>query len=181
MRADLEKCLKSTNTNPADLCPLERVLLTTDGTLTDIIEAYLLEPIALVKLSEIISPLRYPFPPLALELGSDVVDRKILLRGTTTKRNYVYAETLLALERLDASFRDALLNSKTPLGRLWLEHKLETFKEIVGMGEQAPTPELCFYFDIQPEQRILMRTYRVMSNHQPLMLITEKFPRGIHC
>jgi chorismate-pyruvate lyase len=181
MRQDLEKVLCGANTKLEHLCPLERVLLTTDGTLTDILEAYLLEPIRLVKLSEESRSLTEGLASLGLEPGSRVVDRKILLQGTRSERNYVHAESVIALDRLEDSFRDDLLTSKMPLGRLWLTHKLETFKEIVAFGEQPPDSDLSLYFGLRAEERVLMRTYRVISNRQPLMLITERIPRGIYC
>ena len=49
------------------LAPLQRVLLITDGTLTEILEAYLLEPIELVKISERVVTGKDVNAPLLLE------------------------------------------------------------------------------------------------------------------
>jgi chorismate-pyruvate lyase len=61
------------------------------------------------------------------------------------------------------------------MGRLWLEHRLETFKEILRMYRE-PAGNLASYFKIQGEAQLLCRTYLVFSNRQPIIMITEKFP-----
>src|SRR5438128_1395160 len=109
--------------NPAGLPLLQRVLLMNDGTLTDALEAAFLEPIALVKLAIDLHDTAHPFPLIDLPAGSAIMERKILLRGETTGTTYIYAESTLALDRLDPTFRDQLVNSKLPLGRLWIDHK----------------------------------------------------------
>lgn len=63
------------------------------------------------------------------------------------------------------------------MGRLWLENRIETFKEIVASHRQ-PAGELAQYFKIDPEEQLLSRTYRVFSNQQAMMTITEKFPES---
>nr|MDP9127381.1 chorismate pyruvate-lyase family protein [Pseudomonadota bacterium] len=115
----------------AGLTPLQRVLLTTDGTLTDILEAFLLEPIGLIKLEQTMALAAQHDDELAPETGENFLERKILLRGSKSARNFVYAESTIAIGRLAAALGQALLHSDTPLGRLWLEHRLETFKELI--------------------------------------------------
>jgi len=128
----------------AVLNPLERILLITDGTVTEILQAYYREPINLIKLSEKIS-----------------------------------TESLIAIEKFDdelrASMRDTLLNSNLPLGRLWLDHRLETFKEMVSQ-RQEKAHNLCSIFDISNDHHVVLRTYRVFSRKKKIMLITEMFP-----
>ena len=162
---------------PSRLSAFQRILLTTDGTLTEILEAYLLEPIQIVKLSEEIILTTQDIPPLDLKSGSEVIERKVLLQGKISRKNFIYAESLLVHERLKPKFRDELLKSKIPMGRLWLEHRIETFKEIIDSSQQL-AENLSSYFKIQTEDRMLSRTYRVFSNHQPIMMITEKFPEN---
>ena len=157
------------------LKPLQRILLVTDGTLTEILEATFLERIQLIKVcQQIISPTAVhaelePGPQEAL------LERKILLRGVTSARNYVYAESVIVLDRLSPAFRDGLLNSAVPLGRLWLEHKLETFKDVPDVRCQ-PADDIHHHFGCQESSPLLVRTYRVLSAARPVMLISEYFP-----
>jgi chorismate-pyruvate lyase len=155
--------------------PLQRVLLVTDGTLTEILEANFFERIRLVKVSQKIIPGTASHALLDPIPGESLIERKILLRGEESHRNYAYAESLIAVDRLAPSFRDGLLNSATPLGRLWLEHKLETFKELQEVRSQ-PADGLRQYFECAASAPLLVRTYRVFSAAKPVMVITEYFP-----
>ncbi|MGF1539077.1 MAG: chorismate--pyruvate lyase family protein [Pleurocapsa sp.] len=175
MREDLNRSLIRNHIDPSRLSTLQRIVLTTDGTLTEILEAYLFEKIRIVKLSEGIVSITQDIPPLAVKQGSEVIERKVLLQGKISRKNFIYAESILVTERLDEKFKNELLHSKTPLGRLWLEHKLETFKEIIDTAEET-ADRLLAYFPLQPEDKIFSRTYRVFSQRQPIMTITEKFP-----
>jgi chorismate-pyruvate lyase len=155
--------------------PLQRVLLVTDGTLTEILEANFVERIRLVKVSQRVISATASDALLDPDPGEALIERKILLQGEESHRNYVYAESLIAVERLAPSFRDELMNSATPLGRLWLEHKLETFKELHEVRSQ-PADDLCDYFECAATAQLLARTYRVFSATKPVMVITEYFP-----
>lgn len=175
MREDLNRSLVRNHINPAKLSTLQRIVLTTDGTLTEILEAYLFEKIRIVKLAEGIVSLNRDIPSLEVERGGEVIERKVLLQGKISRKNFIYAESILVTERLEEEFKNELLHSKTPLGRLWLEHKLETFKEIIDTAEET-ADKLLAYFPLKPEDRVFSRTYRVFSQRQPIMTITEKFP-----
>jgi chorismate-pyruvate lyase len=174
---DVQKALTRSYIEPSTLSQFQRILLTTDGTLTEILAAYLCEQIHLVKLSEQLYNIKHDLEPLNLQSGMDVIDRQILLQGKISRRNFIYAETLLVPDRLESKFKQELLVSQTPLGRLWLEHKLETFKEIVDTAKE-PAGVLAAHFGISPEDALLSRTYRVFSQREPIMMITEKFPES---
>lgn len=175
MRTDLDESLAKSHIELSTLSPFQRILLTTDGTLTKILEAYLFEPIQIVKLSEGIVSITKDLLPLNLNIGNQIIERKILLQGKISQRNLIYAESILALERLDKNFKDELLKSKIPMGKLWLEYKIETFKEIIDSSKES-AENLSNYFKIAKEDKMLSRTYRVFSNRQPIIMITEKIP-----
>jgi len=155
--------------------PLQRVLLVTDGTLTEILEANFFERIRLVKISQNVISATASHGLLDPNPGEVLIERKILLQGEGSHRNYAYAESLIAVDRLDPSFRNELLDSDTPLGRLWLEHRLETFKELHEVRCQRANA-LCQYFECDDATPLLVRTYRVFSGSRPVMIITEHFP-----
>jgi chorismate-pyruvate lyase len=158
-----------------DLAPIQRILLITDGTLTEILEAHYFEPIRLVKLSQ--QTVTAAAAPALLEpqLGENFMERKIILRGANSGKNYVYAESIIAFERLDKKLSDDLLHSDTPLGRLWLEHRLETFKEMLDIRKE-PANDHAVHFRCSRDALLLMRNYRVSAGGNPAMIITEYFP-----
>jgi chorismate-pyruvate lyase len=177
MRTDLQQSLNRSHINPSALSTFQRLLLTTDGTLTDILEAYLLEEIQVVKLSEELVSITQDILPMQLNKGTEVIARNVLLRGRISRKNFVYAESIIVPERLDEKFREELLKTKTPLSKIWLEQRTETFKEILDSGKE-PANGLADYFNIGPDDNMLFRTYSVFSNRKSSMMITEKFPES---
>ncbi|MEA5469868.1 chorismate--pyruvate lyase family protein [Spirulina sp. 06S082] len=175
MRADLDQSLKRSHIEPSSLSTFQRVLLTTDGTVTEMLEAYLLENMKIVKLAEGLVSSHNDIPALKLQKGTSIIERKILLQGKISHKNFLYAESVIVPERLEERFQDDLLKSKTPIGKLWLQYKVETFKEIIDSGKE-PTGQLADYFLVEKDDKILFRTYIVFTNRQPVMMITEKFP-----
>jgi chorismate-pyruvate lyase len=177
MREDLQQSFTRSHIDPSSLSTFQRILLTTDGTVTHMLEAYLFEQIQVVKLSEQLISVSKDIPEMELIKGTNVIVRKIFLRGKISRRNFIYAESIVAPDRLDESFRKELLETKTPIGKIWLEQRVETFKEIVDSGKE-PANDLADNFKIAPEENMLFRTYCVFTNRKPTMMITEKFPES---
>jgi chorismate-pyruvate lyase len=174
---DLYQLLRDCNIDPSKLSPFQKILLLADGTLTNILEIFLNELIGVVKLSEKIVIITEDIQPLQIKAGTEVLERQILLQDQTNHHNWLYAESMIVLERIDERFRDKLIKSHIPIGKLWREHKTETFKEIINYAQEQ-AGDLSDYFEIKREDNLLSRTYSVCSNNQPVMMITEKFPES---
>ena len=164
-------------TGVPDLSSFQRVLLKANGTVTAMLEAYLSEPIQVVKLSENLANMELELPNIKSNKQEQVIARKVLLQGKISRRNFIYADSLILINNLDERFSHQLLNTKTPIGKLWSEQKVETFKEILDTGIE-PANELSNYFCIEPEENLLFRTYSVSSQGKINMIITEKFPES---
>ena len=177
LRHDLQKSLDRQHIDPSALSIFQRILLTTDGTVTDILEAYLFEQIQVVKLSEQLALLDYDLPIMNLKEGTEAIIRKVLLQGRISQKNFIYADSIIIPERLNEEFRVSLLNTKVPIGRLWFEQRVETFKEILEFSRE-PAGDLANHFNIQLSENLLSRTYCVFSNQKPVKMITEKFPEN---
>ena len=175
LRIDLEKSLSHSELNLENLSPFQRILLTTDGTVTEILEAQFWEPIDLIKLhqEERVSDVDIPY--LEIRSGTEVLVRKILLQGADSKDNYIYAESILVPEQLDASLQKGLISTDKPLGRLMIEAKTETFREILSCKKEK-AEELGEHFDQKFDSTLISRTYRIFADQNPIILITEKFP-----
>ncbi|OQW91097.1 MAG: 4-hydroxybenzoate synthetase [Thiotrichaceae bacterium IS1] len=177
VKLDLYTSLHENNLNPSELSIFQRIILITDGTLTDILESYLSEKLWVIKLFEQMLLTTQAIPFLMLDSQCEVIERKILLQGKESKNNWLYAESTIVPARLDEPFRQALLQSQAPIGQLWATHRVETFKEIIALNWET-AGELADFFRVSSESRLLCRTYRVFSKRQPIMLITEKFPES---
>ena len=154
---------------------LQRLLLVTDGRITDIVQAYSGETVEAVKLRHKLIISGSQSSPLDLDREYQLLDRSIVLQGSQTKTNYLYADSKIVLERLDADIRDELIFTQQPIGKLLRENKIETFREILDCGIE-PAGSLGEYFGIKPSAELIYRTYLVLIAGLPVMQITEKFP-----
>ncbi|MCP4702036.1 MAG: DUF98 domain-containing protein [Gammaproteobacteria bacterium] len=157
------------------LNPLQKIMLSADGTLTKLLEVYLDERMRIIKLMEKVFPAPQAIDALELEAGHDIIERKILLQGESSGRAWLYADSVIVPERLEKRFRDQLLNSHVPIGKLWLEHKIETYKELITTRRET-AGDMGVHFQLDAREILLSRTYRVFCQRMPVMMITEKFP-----
>lgn len=168
----------------ADLSRFQRLLLITDGTVTDMLEQYLQEKIQLRKLHEAtieqVSPAHLHARYLADMSDTPMLERKVLLHGERSQTNWVYAESVILLEHLPAAFRNDLLHQQEPIGRLWEKYRIETFKQIVHFNRHA-AGELADYFAVSKDTQVIARTYTVYTGGLLIMLITEVFPTTFFC
>jgi chorismate-pyruvate lyase len=155
-----------------DLSLFQRILLATDGTVTDLIALYAGEPIRVMKLGQAIHEERAQAELKCTE-PTRLLNRKILLSGA--KKNYLYAESQFVLGRLSKSIQEQMLNTDRPIGLLWKEERLETFREIVGQTVE-PCAAIAQYFDLPSSAPFVSRTYLIHHTGKPLGMITEKWP-----
>lgn len=167
-----------TSVNFNALSVAQRMILTTDGTLTNVLEAYYLEPIQIIKLQE--EPLCIIGEnPLAISPEHEIIDRITLLQTQQSQQNCLYAESIIIKTHLQTQFTEGLASSNKPIGKLWNEYKIETFKETLYRFVE-PAAHLANYFGVKPETLLIGRTYQVISQKQLIMLITEKFPETFY-
>lgn len=177
LRIDLQDSMRQSSLDPKAMSPFQRILLTTDGTVTDILEAQMSESMKVVKLYEEVIPANKTIPYLEIGEGTEVIARKILLRGKCSHKNYIYAESVLVPERLSPAMREALLTTRKPIGLLILESRTESFREILSC-KREPMGEIAQYYDLPEDAPLISRTYRIYAGGHPIMLITEKFPES---
>ncbi|MGF1677160.1 MAG: chorismate--pyruvate lyase family protein [Rivularia sp. (in: cyanobacteria)] len=158
-----------------NLSTFQKILLAANGTVTAALEAYLSEPIKVVKLSETLANINLDFLNIQLD-KEQVIVRKVLLQGKYSGRNFIYASSFILVDNLDKEFSDELLNTNKTIGELWVERKVETYKEIIDYGKHSAN-ELSNYFSIEPDENLIFRTYYVTSQRKIIMIITEKFPQ----
>lgn len=161
------------------LSDLQNILLRTDGTVTELLEYLSREPIVIDKIYQELErelaslPIAHRDCVNATDLPALV--RKILLQGKRTRKNHIYAESTILLNNLPRPFRDELLYTRTPIGKLWSKHKLETYKtDFVATKERADRT-IAQYLEIPFGSDLLSRTYSVYSCGLKSMVITEKF------
>jgi chorismate-pyruvate lyase len=151
---------------------LQKILLATDGTVTDLVALYTAEPIRVKKLTQSI---RQAVAPAQLQCvgATELLHRQILLCGAT--RNYLYADSLFVFGRFSASIRQQLLETDKPIGLMWKEERLETYREIVDQ-RVAPCADIAQHFELPATAEFVSRTYLIYHQGKPLGSITERWP-----
>lgn len=164
------------------LSVFQLVLLTTDGIVSRMIEAYAGERVDLVKLAhrELTPPIRRALPELELEDEHRLIERTVLLRGANTLTNFLHAEAVIVPDRLDAKVCQELRQTKRPIGLLLSDHRVETYREVLS-AERRPAGRLGRYFGTEEGTSMLSRRYRIVTGKCPAILITETFPASTFC
>ncbi len=156
-------------TNPFGL---SAALEGTSGTVTSFLEQLVGEGID-VHIHHHHMVAAHPANGLRVEEGEPLLHRAATLRGRTSGRSYVYAESVIVTGRLLAGFCHRLETSIDPIGRILDELGIAVTRE--GLAEPdglvVPRPNS----DVKIGECLLARTYRVDSEGAPLMIITEWF------
>ncbi len=154
------------------LSTFQKILLTTDGTVTDLIALYTGEPIKVKKIGQkmFLSDNRQNFfcPP-----ETPLLERNVLLCGAS--KNYLYAESVFVIGLLSRSIQYKLLETDCPIGLMWKEEKLDMYRDILGHKTEI-CDTVAAYFDVPPQTPIISRTYSIYHRGKILGTITEKFP-----
>ncbi len=153
----------------------QRVLLTTDGTIVRLLEGCFGEPVRTAELVQFRTPASATDGALEPAGHETILRRKVLLQGSRTGRNYVYADSFTVLDRVGSSLREALLSTSEPIGRLLVSNRVETFREILRVGRRR-AGALGGWFGLEFSDELLFRNYRLISGGRPIMLIAESFP-----
>lgn len=156
------------------LSVFQRVLLTTDGTVTDVLEAYVGEAIRVVKLAQSFGGVATDRSDMARH-NEGVLRRTVLLQGAITGTNFIYGDSVVIPKRLPAAVLEGLLATGKPIGKLLAENRVETFREIVDLGFE-PAAGCAGHFGVTTDSLLVFRTYRIHVGRRPVMRITEKFP-----
>jgi len=166
---------------------LQSIVRCTDGTVTEILAAWASETIGVQTLEQrrIAWPARSQeraadfsdrvVDALGVDRGESIVLRTSVLRGVDTGAPYLYARTAIVPRRLCAPLRSELDEGAAPIGRLLLEHRVETIRDILEAGVQR-AGAAARLLGVHEDETLLTRTYRIVIDGRPAMLITEKLP-----
>jgi chorismate-pyruvate lyase len=155
-----------------DLPPLLRTLLVTDGTVTKVLEAYFWESVEVKALHLDVTRISRPIPWLTLAAGQEVLTRRVELTGARTHAAYAEAFSVVTLAEFDPPLREALVRGSVGIGVLLRESGLETYREIVAVGAEGGLTDA---HDLR-----VHRTYRIMRDGKPVILIRESFPWSLY-
>jgi len=140
-----------------------QLLMKTDGTVTELIKLLAGEEVQVVKLSE----------KLISKNNERILIREIFLQGAITSKNWLHAHSTIYLDNLPKEFVDDLLKQSIPIGTLWTNYRIETFKLLIDQKEDLLSENIGK--DFKKGDKILSRIYQVINAQKIIMEITEKF------
>ncbi|MGC2655437.1 MAG: chorismate pyruvate-lyase family protein [Mycobacterium sp.] len=156
-----------------------RILLATDGTLTRILNIIADDEIVVQIIKQQIHHVAPKVPELELSAIGRVLQRRILLKGRSSGKAFVAAESLIAIDLLPPAIMTSLTGTDCPIGEVMAASCLETFKEAakVWQGESPGWLALAGYKN--PRPGMVGRRYRITTGGQPVIVITEYFLRNV--
>jgi chorismate-pyruvate lyase len=171
-------------TNPSGIDPLDRILLTADGTVTTLLEACTGEPIV-TRATRQTGPattdrLRgatgcwwHPDARrLRLAPEERLVARRVTLRGARSGIAYVLAESLVAPDRLPRHVAEHLQRPGASLGRLLLAGLLETRRDVLHITT-VRAGAAGAHLDVGSRATLARRTYTIVIGQQSIAVVTE--------
>jgi beta-ribofuranosylaminobenzene 5'-phosphate synthase len=157
------------------LSPVHRVLLTTDGSVTKLLEALFLEPVTVEAVEQRLVRADADLAALlGVEPGAEVNRRMVNLRNS--KRVLAHAVSHTPLSRLHPSFQEAVLGKDLPIGRILADHRVEARREVRTMDVFRADERFSRLFGIPPASLLLRRNYHIFHGGEVLINITEVFP-----
>ena len=171
-----------------DLPPFLRALLVTDGTVTKMLEAYFWEPVVVDTLSQAFVVTAAEVPWIDVGAGVRVLARQARLRGADSGLHYAHAFSVIRTERIPDSFRQRLIDREIGIGALIRDSGLESYREVMEVGVDAAgadtdpgaLPAAGGGDGERTAPRALFRTYRIIIDRVPVILITEAFPLDLY-
>lgn len=161
-----------------DLPPFLRALLATDGTVTKILEAYFWEPVEVVTLRQEFIHAEQSIAWIRLDPGDRVLIRHAHLSGMESGRVYATAFSVIRTQLIPETFRQRLIDRQVGIGVLIRDSGLESYREVLEVGiepaDGSGDPAT------REQSDLVFRTYRIIIDGEPVILITERFPLNLY-
>lgn len=154
---------------------IHRILMTTDGSVTVIIEAITQKEVKvqtveqkIVKADKKISKL------LDVKVGEEVNYRVVYLK--VDGEIYAKAVSYTPVKRLDDSFKEDLMRADIPISRIMKKHGIEARREIKWSKIINADKSLSEELGINEGGEVIVRNYNIIKGGRILINITEFFP-----
>ena len=174
---DIANSLKEIEAQVGRLSPVQKILLGTDGSVTQLLESVTGSEITVkTRLQEIVPADPVIAEHLGILTGEPVNYRIVELRDSVSGQVLIHAISHTPISRLSPDFRDDLMKADIPIGRIIQRHQIEARREIVNARVSPATDEAGRLFSICTNEPILSRQYRIIHGGAPLIFIEEQFP-----
>ena len=159
------------------LSPMQKVLIGTDGSVTNLLEMATGHPVTITTLvQDIVAADPEAAAALDIEPDDEVNHRIVELKDSVTGEVLIYAVSRTPLRRLAPEFRQDLMRADIPIGRILCRHRIESRREITDARVIQAGTDLARTFNVHRCESMLSREYRIIHRDEPLIAIEEIFP-----
>jgi beta-ribofuranosylaminobenzene 5'-phosphate synthase len=174
---DIAYRLNEIETQVGRLSPMQKFLLGTDGSVTQILEAITGAAVVIeTRVQQIIDADPLIAKLLDIGQGDPVNYRVVEIKTSSNGEVLIHAISHTPVSRLSPEFRDDLIKADIPIGRIIQNHRIEARREILNVRVSPATKETAGIFSLCGKEPLLIRQYRIIHKAEPLILIEEQFP-----
>jgi len=157
----------------AEIPATQRLLLTTDGTVTTALATLVGEPVGVRTLAQHTVAIAGEDEELELWPRGNVLERRVLLHGAGSGTPLLYGASRIVAHRLPRAAREALLDGEIAVGLVLRAHEIETFRVPLSVGIKPASDAAAAHLG---PGLMCRRTYTINSGGRPLMVVREEFP-----
>ena len=174
---DIAQSLNEIERQVGRLSPMQKFLLGTDGSVTQILEAITGNPVVIeTRVQKIIDADPATAERLGIDQGDPVNYRIVAIKTAAGGEVLIYAISYTPIGRLSPEFKDDLMKADIPIGRIIQNHRIEARREILTAGVAPASEETGRIFSLCGREPLLSRQYRIIHDGKPLIFIEEQFP-----
>ena len=155
---DIARVIADMETQIGRISPVQKFLLGTDGSVTQILESITGKKVVIRTLVQKVVPAdRAAADNLIIAEGDPVNFRIVEIRTEESGEVLIYAISHTPVNRLSPAFRDDLMKADIPIGRIIKQHHIEARREILSAGITPATEEMGRVFAICKNEPVLSR------------------------
>ncbi len=158
-----------------NLNPIHKILMSTDGSITRILEAVSGKDVVVQTVEQrVIKADRDVAELLQINEGDDVNYRVVNLKAGNDV--LAHAISFTPLKRLKEEFKEDLMKADMPIGKIMRKYGIEARREIKWDRVERANPKFAKIFGIKEGEVVLIRNYNIIHQGEILINITEYFP-----
>ncbi|MGQ9469194.1 MAG: chorismate pyruvate-lyase family protein [Nitrososphaerales archaeon] len=158
------------------LSDVQKILLTTDGSVTRILEVLTKKPVVIeTKIKTSIKANEGLAKDLKIKSG-EIVNYRVVHLKNPDDRALIFARSWTPIMRLSENIKRDLTSADIPIGKILIKHKVETRREITSIETINSDDEMADAFNIKFGGLMLSRYYNIIHEAKILIRINEAFP-----
>jgi beta-ribofuranosylaminobenzene 5'-phosphate synthase len=159
-----------------NLSNVQKILLTTDGSITRILEVLTKKPVVIeTKVKTIIKADKGLARALKIKPDETVNFRVVHLKNPDDK-TLIFAKSWTPIRGLNNALKRDLTSVDIPIGKILIKHKIETRREITSIETINADDEMVKAFNVRLGDLMLSRYYNIIHEAKILIRINEIFP-----